>query len=42
MSRVRVSCIVEVRDVKHADELQETLRTKGIRVHERVRPQSHA
>jgi proline dehydrogenase len=42
VSRVRVSCIVEVRDVKHADELQETLRTKGIRVHERVRPQSHA
>ena len=39
VSRVRVSCIVEVRDARHADELQEALRAKGIRVHERVRPQ---
>ena len=40
VSRVRVSCVVEVRDARHADELQEALRTKGIRVHERVRPQT--
>jgi threonine dehydratase len=39
VSRVRVSCVVEVRDARHADELQEALRAKGIRVHERVRPQ---
>ncbi len=38
VSRVRVSCIVEVRDARHADELQEAMRGKGIRVHERVRP----
>jgi len=38
VSRVRVSCVVEVRDARHADELQEALRGKGIRVHERVRP----
>jgi hypothetical protein len=31
--------VVEVRDARHADELQEALRGKGIRVHERVRPQ---
>jgi hypothetical protein len=31
--------VVEVRDARHADELQEALRAKGIRVHERVRPQ---
>ena len=42
VSRVRVSCIVEVRDARHADELQEALRAKGIRVHERVRPQVQA
>jgi len=40
VSRVRVSCVVEVRDAAHGDELQEALRAKGIRVHERVRPQS--
>lgn len=42
VSRVRVSCVVEVRDARHADQLQEALRTKGIRVHERVRPQTQA
>jgi threonine dehydratase len=42
VSRVRVSCIVEVRDSRHADALQEALRSKGIRVHERVRPQIQA
>jgi threonine dehydratase len=30
VSRVRVSCVVEVRDARHADELQEALRGKGI------------
>lgn len=38
ISRVRVACIVEVRDAGHADELQEALRTRGVTVHERVRP----
>jgi threonine dehydratase len=42
VSRVRVSCIVEVRDAAHGDELQEALRGKGIRVHERVKPQTSA
>jgi len=41
VSRVRVSCIVEVRDARHADELQEVMRAKGIRMHERVRPHTH-
>ncbi|MFM7051826.1 MAG: threonine ammonia-lyase [Planctomycetota bacterium] len=40
VSRVRVSCVVEVRDAAHGDELQEALRAKGVRVHERVRPQA--
>jgi threonine dehydratase len=39
VSRVRVSCIVEVRDSEHADQLQEALRSKGIRAYERVRPE---
>jgi threonine dehydratase len=39
VSRVRVSCIVEVRDSEHADQLQEALRAKGIRAYERVRPE---
>ena len=38
ISRVRVACTIEVRDARHADELQETLRSRGITVHERVRP----
>jgi threonine dehydratase len=38
VSRVRVACTVEVRDARHADELQEALRVKGVHVHERVRP----
>jgi len=38
ISRVRVACVVEVRDSRHADELQEALRTHGVIVHERVRP----
>ncbi|MFN9077082.1 MAG: threonine ammonia-lyase [bacterium] len=38
ISRVRVACIVEVRDSRHADELQEALRSHGVIVHERVRP----
>ena len=38
ISRVRVACIVEVRDSRHADELQEALRSHGVFVHERVRP----
>jgi threonine dehydratase len=41
VSRVRVACTVEVRDARHADELQEALRAKGVLVHERVRPQAH-
>lgn len=38
ISRVRVSCIVEVRDARHADELQDAIRSRGVIVHERVRP----
>jgi threonine dehydratase len=38
ISRVRVACTIEVRDARHADELQEALRSRGITVHERVRP----
>ena len=38
ISRVRVACVVEVRDAAHADELQEALRSRGVAVHERVRP----
>jgi threonine dehydratase len=38
ISRVRVACVVEVRDSRHADELQEALRSHGVIVHERVRP----
>ena len=40
VSRVRVSCVVETRDARHADELLETVRARGIAVHERVRPQA--
>ncbi|MFZ9914631.1 MAG: threonine ammonia-lyase [Phycisphaerales bacterium] len=40
VSRVRVSCIVEVRDAAHGDELQDALKAKGVSVHERVRPQA--
>ncbi|MFM7259233.1 MAG: pyridoxal-phosphate dependent enzyme [bacterium] len=40
VSRVRVSCVVETRDARHADELLEAVRTRGIAVHERVRPQA--
>jgi threonine dehydratase len=39
VSRVRVSCVVETRDAKHADELLEAVRGRGIAIHERVRPQ---
>ena len=39
VSRVRVSCVVETRDAKHADELLEAVRARGIAIHERVRPQ---
>lgn len=38
ISRVRVACVVEVRDSRHADALQEALRSHGVIVHERVRP----
>lgn len=40
VSRVRVSCVVETRDAKHADELLEIVRARGIAIHERVRPQT--
>jgi threonine dehydratase len=40
VSRVRVSCVVETRDSKHADELLESVRAHGIAIHERVRPQT--
>lgn len=39
VSRVRVSCVVETRDARHADELLEAVRARGVAVHERVRPQ---
>jgi threonine dehydratase len=39
ISRVRVACVIEVRDAHHADELHEALRSRGIVVHERVRPE---
>jgi len=39
VSRVRVSCVIETRDARHADELLEAVRARGVAVHERVRPQ---
>ena len=40
VSRVRVSCVIEVRDATHADETFEALRVRGIAMDERVRPQA--
>ena len=40
VSRVRVVATVEVRNADHADELLAALHAKGVRIHERVRPQS--
>ena len=42
VSRVRVACTVEVRDVQHGEQLQSVLAAKGVRVHGCVRPDMSA
>ena len=42
VSRVRVACTVEVRDVQHGEQLQAVLAAKGVRVHGCVRPDMSA